>query len=70
MLCSNGDDECGKKLEPTFNSYVKPHRSTIWSNHAIGVHGLHKNHPSILSVDPLHLVWDRFVACISNIVPI
>ena len=70
MLGSNGDDDCGKRLERTSNSYVEPYESTIWCKHATEVHGLHKNHPLILSADPLHLIWDPFVVYISNIVSI
>ena len=67
---SNVDEDCGKRLEPTFNSYVKPHEDAIWSKYATEIHGLHQNHPSIIHANPLHLVWEKFVSFIGNMVPI
>lgn len=53
-----------------FNSYVKPPTSAIWSTHATQIHGLHKNHPSILHTDRIELVWDRFCKYLTDCVPI
>ena len=56
ILSSNGDEGGGRRLKQTFESYVQPHESAIWSKHATEIHGLHKKHPSIITADPLELV--------------
>ena len=70
ILSSNGDEGGGRRLKQTFDSYVKPHESAIWSKYATEIHGLHKNHPSIITADPLELVWERFETYLNDIIPI
>ena len=49
---------------------MKPHAAAIWLKHATEIHGIHKNHTSIITVDPLQLVWECFLIRVRNIVPI
>ena len=52
----------GIRLSNTFNSYVKPSESAAWSDHVIKIHGLHKEHPSIIHATPLEIVWEPFIS--------
>ena len=60
----------GIRFSDTFNSYVKPSESAIWSDHTTKIHGLHKGHPSIIHAYPLELVWKQFISYLNVNIPI
>ena len=60
----------GQRFSDTFDSYVKPSDSAVWSEHATKIHGLHRGHPSIINADPLESVWVEFIAYLNANIPI
>ena len=50
----------------TFNKYVHPGETTIWSDAATRIHGLHVNHASIRVADPINVVWAQFLEWIGG----
>lgn len=51
----------GKTVHENFDSYVKPPLQAQWNQHAVNLHGLHANHPSIVNADGIQTVWPKFV---------
>ena len=49
------------RVPHTFNKYVNPGETVIWSDAATWIHGLHVNHTSIIVIDPIHVVWAQFL---------
>ena len=44
----------------TFNKYVNPGDGMDWCTVAMGIHGLHRTHPSIVGADSIEIVWRQF----------
>ena len=66
VLDSTTSNGWGERLPNTFDSYVKPPPSAIWSDHATLVHGIHQGHPFIVDADSLGLFWGKFKSYIDD----
>ena len=62
----NLDRGGGNRFANTFDAYVKPSNNAVWSQFVTNVHGLHNNHPLILSADILEVVWKKISTFIND----
>ena len=65
--CNKGGDT---QLGVTFDCYIKPSESEIWSDHITKIHGLYNVYSSIVDADPLGSVWDKFILYLNENIPI
>jgi len=55
--------------EQQFNEYIKPGEDAIWNETTCASsHGLHQNHPKIVSGKDMATVWGQFIEYTNTVV--